>query len=517
MIRDLEAELPTTPQSTDVCIVGAGAAGILLALDLARQGRHVTLLEGGGRDIEEPSQEPYASEVVGQPHRGIHVGRFRAHGGTTRRWGGQILELDDIDFAQRDWIPGSGWPLTRQQLAPFYQRALQLEGVAGSIPDDTAVWRALSQTPPVFPQFEPFFTRWCPDPDFTRLHRTALETNPRIEIWLHANAVSLTLEGERVHQVNVRTLDGRAASFTAAHFVFCLGAIESSRFFLQPRDGQLPWNHSGLLGKHFHDHIDCNAARIEPLSPAHFHALFDNVFLRGYKYHPKLKLSPTAQQEQQTLHTAATMNFLSDIDETLIALKSTAKKMLRGRIAEVSAAELRQFAAEFPLLLRQSFRYAVQHRAYNPPDAAVHLRVHCEQEPLSSSSITLSPDRDRLGLLRTRLDWRISDHELASVQAFVAQAAKSLSGVARITPHAALREGGDALRAICNDSNHHMGGMRMDASPTRGVVTPDLRLHGTANCYICSAAVFPTSGFSNPTHTVLALAMRLADHLAQVG
>ena len=60
-----------------------------------------------------------------------------------------------------------------------------------------------------------------------------------------------------------------------------------------------------------------------------------------------------------------------------------------------------------------------------------------------------------------------------------------------------------------------MGGMRMAVAPTDGVVTPDLLLHGTRNVYICSGAVFPTSGFSNPTHTVLALAMRLADRLAR--
>ena len=70
--------------------------------------------------------------------------------------------------------------------------------------------------------------------------------------------------------------------------------------------------------------------------------------------------------------------------------------------------------------------------------------------------------------------------------------------------------------ARCDDSNHHMGGMRMATSDANGIVDTDLRLYGLTNTYICSSAVFPSSGFSNPTHTVLALALRLSDHLSKI-
>ena len=132
MIRDLEQEQPGAEQRADVCdvcIVGAGAAGIVLAVELARLGRRVTLLEGGGATIEQESQEPYRSEVVGHEHRGIHTGRFRAQGGTTTKWGGQILELDAIDFERREWVSGSGWPFAKSELAASYARALELEGI----------------------------------------------------------------------------------------------------------------------------------------------------------------------------------------------------------------------------------------------------------------------------------------------------------------------------------------------------------------------------------------------------
>ena len=112
MIRDFLRDTPPSGFRPQICIVGAGAAGICLAVELSKQGKSVLLLEGGGRDIEDAAQEPYRSEVVGHVHRGIHTGRFRTHGGTTTRWGGQIYELNPEDFQRRDWIPASGWPIT---------------------------------------------------------------------------------------------------------------------------------------------------------------------------------------------------------------------------------------------------------------------------------------------------------------------------------------------------------------------------------------------------------------------
>jgi choline dehydrogenase-like flavoprotein len=208
------------------------------------------------------------------------------------------------------------------------------------------------------------------------------------------------------------------------------------------------------------------------------------------------------------------MSFLSDLDEALATTKTTAKHLLRGRWSELDASDILSSARHAPLLIRQAARYALHHRVYNPASSEIRLRVHCEQRPDSESSITLSTERDSLGLLRARLDWRISVLELDTIRTFAQTAASSLAEIAELEIDPALLNGDPAFVDECDDSNHHMGGMRMNASPAQGVVTPDLRLHGTRNVYVCSAAAFATSGFSNPTHTVLALAIRLADHLA---
>ncbi|MDQ2833509.1 MAG: GMC family oxidoreductase [Acidobacteriota bacterium] len=165
------------------------------------------------------------------------------------------------------------------------------------------------------------------------------------------------------------------------------------------------------------------------------------------------------------------------------------------------------------MLFRQAWRYKVQRRAFAPPQVRILLRVHCEQEPTSRSSITLTDTRDALGILRARFDWQISSRELATIRQYVLIAQRSLAHLARITPDPDLLSGNPAFLTRCDDSNHHMGGMRMSTSDASGIVDTNLRLYGTSNTYICSSAVFPCSGFSNPTHTLLALALRLSDHL----
>lgn len=513
MVRDLLHGAPTQPQYADVCIVGAGAAGITLAIALLKKGKSVLVIEGGGGDVEEPSQDTYKSEIVGLRHDGVHVGRFRAKGGSTTRWGGQILELDELDFQKRDGIEGSGWPISKSQLDPFYARAIPLEGLSSAISCDEDVWRKIHVTPPSFDAFDVVFSRWCPEPNFGRLHAQTLETHPGLTVWLHANAVAMNWEGPRFRSIRSKTLTGIEATFFADQFVFCLGGIESSRFFLQPEATGGPWTRSGLLGRYFQDHIVCRGATIEISDPRALHLAFDNVFSRQLKYQPKIHLKPEIQQAAGTLNVAASISFVSESDEALSRLKEIARNVLRGTWRESTLDDLVHAFRYSPLLARQVLRYRMYQRAYNPPNAVIGLLVHCEQEPLSRSTITLSDSRDSLGMLRTRLDWQVSDRELYSIRTLVEHATRSLRGIGRVHPDPALMSLDPAFKEQCGDGYHHMGGMRMSSSPDQGIVDLDLRLHGMENGYVCSSAVFPTSGYSNPTHTLLALAVRLADHL----
>ncbi len=184
--------------------------------------------------------------------------------------------------------------------------------------------------------------------------------------------------------------------------------------------------------------------------------------------------------------------------------KDTIRKKSRCAAAssEVTRGNLTHTAKHVPMLFHQVWRYKIQRRAYAPPEVRIFLRIHCEQEPTSRSSITLTDQRDPLGLFRTRFDWQISERELETIRQYVLIAQRSLAGIATIIPDEDLMSGSPNFLTRCDDSNHHMGGMRMSTSETTGIVDPNLRLFGTSNAYICSSAVFPCSGFSNPTHTI---------------
>lgn len=507
--------------AADVCIVGAGAAGITLAAELIRQGKRVLLLESGGSELEESVQQLNVCERTGHPQRAPHQGRFRALGGTTTYWGGQILEMHAEDFAERDWITGSGWPMPKTVLQPYYKRALLAEGLSRVLQTDEAVWQQLGTDAPAFRDGAvSYFTRWCPETNFARLYSETL-ASPNICVVLHATVCGLLLDadGATIQGVRCRNLTGQEQVFHAGKYVFCMGMMETVNFLLQPLDnGKIaPWQQNGWLGRHVQSHIDYNAAKIVPIDRNRLTDAFANVYLNGRKYHPKVYLSAETQRTQRVLSIAGAVTCISSVENDVRQMKTAARNLLRGNWSELGTEGATHAFMRLPTLVQLGYGYQVRHRAYWPADGTLWLRVHCEQEPLSTSSITLSSERDALGMFRARIDWQVSPLEWKTIQSFtgVVQRALKAAGLATLEPQPelALDDGYHAL--TFDDSYHWMGGTRMAPKAADGVVDTDLKLHGVTNAYICGLSVFPTSGFANPVHTMLALALRLADHLVE--
>lgn len=524
MIIDLAESEAVDSRHSSVCIAGAGAAGICLALALAKSGITVTLLESGGLQEEAATQELYASEVTGVPHEGIHTGRFRVLGGTTTRWTGLIRELDASNFEFRSWIPNSGWPVSKQVLAPYYQRALELEGLTSAISDDDAVWKKINCPRPNFGKhLEPFFLRWCPEANFARLHGEELRKPGKITVYLHANVCEILLkEGHgAIAGLHCRTLNGHSEIFTAEQYVFCLGGIESARILLQPlaQARVAPWNAHGLVGRYFQDHIGTTLLEIKPRSRRQFHRWFDNVYRSGHRYLPRLKLPADEQRRLQCLAISASFEVQNARTEAYNEFINFAGRMRRRKFRSGDLAAAFRYLPAAGLAVRKTLRYGLRGRGYNPSETGIFLRFHTEQSPNSESRIELTTERDATGLFRSRLHWAVRDLEVHTIQQFarVVSEAFRRNDFAEVVAEPAIENGGCELIKRMEDTYHHMGATRMADSPERGVVDADLRLFGVRNGYVCGSSVFPTSGFANPTHTIIALAVRLGDHLVSGG
>jgi choline dehydrogenase-like flavoprotein len=522
MILDLERERTLPSFAADVCIIGAGAAGIVLAAELVRPGKRVLLLESGGSKEEEASQRLNNSERTGQPLKAVHPGRFRALGGTTTRWGGQIQEMQEQDFEVRPGIAGSGWPISKSSLEPYYKRALEAEGLAQVLQTDEEVWRQMGSTAPnLGDDLIPYFTRWCPEPNFARLYHDTLASQ-NICVVLHATVCELLLDdaGDAIAGVRCRNMPGHEHVFQAQRYVLCLGMVETIQLLLQPLEQgrAAPWQQNEWLGRHVQSHIETNSAKLVNVDRKRMERFFPNVYLKRRKYQPKFRVTGERQRQEEILNIGGAISFLSpgSVEQDVRRMKSAARNLLRGNWSAIGLRDVLPALRRLPILLQLAYSFYVSHRAYWPKDVTYWLRVHCEQEPLSASSITLSPERDALGMFRTRIDWQVSPLEWKTIQHFTQMAKRALeaAGLATVVAQPELAQEDGYRRVTFDDSYHWMGGTRMARSAAEGVVDTDLKLHGVRNAYVCSASVYPASGFANPVHTLLALAIRLADHLA---
>jgi hypothetical protein len=516
MLIDLRHGSGDGPESAETLIIGAGAVGLTMAIELARAARQVVVLEAGGRGVGADSQDFFKSaKWRGRPLPGLHLGRFRALGGTTNFWGGQLLRFDPIVFEPRAWVADVAWPVTRQELDPYYERGYELLGMGQPLAD-AVVWRQLNIVPPELGgEVEFFFSAWTPQSNFASLYRAEIGSSANLNLFVNAPVVALDLDqaGERVSSVLVRTPAGNLRRFSAQRVVLANGTIEIARLLkLALPDGRrAPWSDNPWLGKGFVDHIDCLAGQVLPLDKKRFHNLFENAYINGIKYAPKLKLSARTQREQKLLGITAFFLFNSSFDEHIANARVLARALLRGRFQWRLMPGPRELISTLRVALPLIARYLRYRRMYSPADRGIQLRLMSEQIPLPQSAIHLTNKSDPIGVPIVEVDWRIDGREIETMATFAEFIAQRLERhqLATISLDPALVARDRRLLNQCGDYYHHMGTVRMADTSEDGVVDRNLKVFGTSNLYVTGAAVFPTTGFANPTFTAIALGLRL--------
>lgn len=245
---------------TDVCIIGAGAAGITLAREFIGQSFRVCLLESGGFEFDEDTQSLCDGETIGLPYTPLKAARVRYFGGTTNHWHGWCRPLDEIDFESRDWIPHSGWPFGKSHLFSFYERAQSICQLK-PVPYDVKFWEAetASSLPFASSRVNTAVFRFSPPTRFGEVYRDQIARARNISTYLHANVTEIdnNEHARTVTRLRVTCLPGNQFWVSATIFILAAGGIENARLLLLSNKLQSAGlgNQNDLVGRFFMDHV----------------------------------------------------------------------------------------------------------------------------------------------------------------------------------------------------------------------------------------------------------------------
>jgi choline dehydrogenase-like flavoprotein len=546
MIDDARGLSEGEALTADICIVGAGAAGITLALELAGSGSSVLLLESGGLKAEKRTQRLYEGSVADERlHSPPHRYRQRRFGGTTTIWGGRCAPFDEIDFEARDYIPFSGWPFARETLLPFYPRANQL-CEAGEFRYEASA--AFQQ--PLRPMIEGFVSehfstdsleRFSRPTDFGARYVTQLRNAAGVRVLLHANATTLKLHpnGAGVATLGVRTLGGKSFQVHASQYVLAAGGLEVARLLLSNRDTfpQGIGNTHDVVGRYYMCHIAGTIGTLKQSGAADHVWHGYEVSNEGIYCRRRLALTAPTQRRLRIgnfigrlhhpritdpAHRTAVLSALQlakglisyEYGKRLHGGERTALRTWLAHVGNVMSApgEVLAFGHH---MVRDRFLADRKFPSIIVKSTAGHysLDFHAEQEPSAVSRVSLLEDRDELEMPRLLVDWRYAQGDITTVRKAVELFATDIerSGVGHFEydPESIELE----MSRYGAYGGHHLGTTRMGSDPRTSVVDANCRIHGLGNLYVAGGAVFPTSSQANPTLTIVALALRLAQHL----
>lgn len=515
----------------DICIVGAGVAGISLARRLMNQGKQILLLESGGIDYEPAIGALNAGSNCGMPYYDLEDARLRFFGGTAAIWGGRCAELDDIDFEPREWVQYSGWPFGKTALASYYAAArqyLQLEPRE----QDERLWQAFGVKAPCFgagvlsTDFWQFDDRWD---RFGFAANCDLLEHRNITTLLHASVTALHLNesGSALESLDVASLNGHRRSIRAKAFVLAAGGIENARLLLASRSRSPAGigNDHDVVGRYFMEHPHARGGRLQVRQLWNSLKTFrSSHWCKGYRYAACLRPDERLQRELRILNSSFTPRVRPHPQDSR-DISSQLYTLIKERTAPTrTARKLWQLTRSGSRLLKRSSDPLKPWLHVRCNSKGLYLSVRAEQAPNPDSRLRLTNERDALGLPKIALDWRFSEIDKRTIRVLMTTLDQQMrrDHAGHVEPAPWLSQPDIAwehdplisLHAI--GGYHHMGTTRISTDPRFGVVDANCRVHGVANLYIAGSSVFPTSGWANPTLTILALSLRLGDHLLKV-
>lgn len=515
MVKDFSDLVSHQEVGYDLCIVGSGAASLAMISELLDTNMKVAILEAGGEDITDKNQEIYETINNIHPFPGSMDGRFRVFGGSTTRWGAQSLPLEKIDFVERDWVNNSGWPIRFDEVANYYpkvDRFLKLFPVQYS----TAI-STLNKNDQIkaSSKISLKFSKWSATPNIRESLRAQIISSKNVTLFQNANVVNINLSkpGNNVTSLTCSNFEGKKVYFSAKKYILACGGIENARLLLSSNDENLKGigNDQDLVGRYLQDHPNAYIATLYPNSNK-AQKYFNYFYIRGTRFLPRFVFSEEFQRENLILNSSAYFSFVTKDDDLSAKIKELYRKYRRGKLAAQDSKIFFSLLKNIPELLKISYQYFIKGRVYTP-NAVLELNLMTEAAPIAENRIVLSDDLDALGMPKAVISWqkdKLLQRTFMKCSEYLKAYFASLDfGFLEVNKWINEENWFDYIK----DAKHHIGTTRMGNTEQEGVVDVNCKVFNVTNLYIAGSSVFPTSGHSNPTTTIIALAFRLVDYL----
>jgi choline dehydrogenase-like flavoprotein len=528
MLIDAHSLSAGSSVACDLCIVGAGPAGIAIAERLRSSGLSVVILESGGLDLQVRTQNLYRGEVLGDPYFRLDACRWRVFGGGSVRWGGWCRPLEEVDFTRRGWIPNSGWPINTQNLIPFSADAARLLELPNA-QFDLAAWRNRLPATLDFDgrDFENIVFQHSPETNFGEKYRADLSGAQDIRVILNANLTEMRLDrdSQRVVTLHVATLTKRQFTVRPRAVVLATGAIENARLLLASRADRPAGlgNEFDLVGRYFMDHLHVPVGHFLASSQGWNNAFYTKSIAEDARLRGVVAPTASAQARYRLLGTSISIEKPSFTAGTpFVGWHPTVTFGPVGIYRRLRDGQLHGLGEAFKSVAQRVHDAPGRIRHWNGARRALRLAhddrgtgrifplyFRAEQAPDPTNRVTLSERRDALGVPESRLEWRIKSIDIESIEGWLRLLDRDVQarGLGRVIP-----PGEDWPSAIIGGP-HHMGTTRMTANARHGVVDAECRVHSVDNLYVAGSSVFATGGYVNPTYSLVTLALRLADTL----
>jgi choline dehydrogenase-like flavoprotein len=539
----------------DLCIVGTGPAGLTLARELAGEKIQIAMIESGGLEVDEATRS-LRDGPTGSPPQAYAL-RERRFGGTSTLWGAlavdgsvsvRYVKMEEIDFETREGMPHTGWPFRLRHLEPYYERAQRLLRIA---PFEPAKWANGEDARPL-PLEEsgliPGVVQFGPSEVFHKESRELLAASTQVVVYLNLNAICIETDqaGTAVTRIRLATLDGKRAWVEAKTFVLATGGIENARLLLLSNETVKTGlaNQHDVVGRYFMDHF-CQFAGI--LYPAD-RSLFDRLAFYDMRAPGSvsgmgiIRLSPELMRANNLIGVGTYLlpkqrtyghQRVGSAYKAILGAKLRKQTWPPGALpdrkrgyAELVSGMAGNLMVSIPARL---YRKLVVGRPYpwtsindggwsqlphkSKDFGILEVQQLFEQAPHPDNRVMLCDEPDRLGCRKAVIDRRLRPFDIENVNRVneILRDAFARTGVGRFVVDKGLTS--PYLTSLWQGSAHHMGTTRMHDDPKQGVVDSDCKVHGMANLLVAGSSVFPSGGWANPTLTIVAMSMRLADHL----